>query len=252
MSIKAFCQRGVTAHWWWWLSVLVLLSSSVCSINAFYLGNPLATTATTNQDTKERLKTTSSWILDLPQDSNTMPAPSLLDAPATFAASIVLDVVDTIQGRSLAENKVAAAVAANYYLSSDALVATLLQDIQERNSLVTADFTRTIYEENCLFNDGSDLDGAYPMKPWILGCKLLFCGDRSKGKILPESLFVSTDEISFCFESDLEFRGPFRPRVFLSGTITMTRSLETGRITSYQETWDKSCAELVRNAELQF
>lgn len=204
-----------------------------------------------SRDKKERLKTTSSWILDQPYDSNVNPAPSLLDNAATFAASIVLDVVDTAQGRSLAENR-ASTAASNNYLSSDELVATLLEDVEDRNSLVTADFTRTIYEEDCLFNDGSTLDGAYPMKPWILGCKLLFCGDHSQGRILPESLVVSTDEISFYFESDLEFRGPFSPRVSLSGTIIMTRSLETGRITFYEETWDKSCAEIVRNAEFQF
>lgn len=234
-------------------SLLLCLLVLVVSVAGFGLRNP-TTAAWSYRDNRAQLKTATPWIIDdIPNNSLTNPTPSLLDAVATFAATIVLDAVDSLQGRSLAEEKAALAVAASshHYLSSDELIATLLKDITDRNSLVTADFTRTLYQEDCLFNDGSDLDGAYPLKPWILGCKLLFCGDHSRGKIVPESLVVSAQEILFRFESDLEFRGPFQPRVQLCGTIVLTRNLDTGRICYYQEYWDTSCSEILRRAEFQ-
>ena len=241
------------------LFFLLLLPASVEGFGTHT--NPVTTTIATSRESPERrLQTATPWIIDtIPNDSPINPSPpSLWDTAATFVASIVLDAVDTVQGRSLAEkNHVAAAAATtktatshHSYLSNDELVTTLLQDITDRNSLVTADFTRTLYQDDCLFNDGSDLDGAYPLKPWILGCKILFCGDHSRTQIIPETLTVSDHEVSFRFESYLEFRGPFRPTISsLTGTIVLTRNYDTGRVCYYQEFWDTSCSEILRQIE---
>ena len=153
--------------------------------------------------------------------------------------------------RSLTATRISESQDKLYHLSKDRLTDILLQDIHERNSLVTADFTPTIYEDACRFQDGSGLDGAYPMKPWILGCKLLFKGDTSKATIIEESLVVASHQISFRFESDLEFRGPFNPQVFLSGRVVMTRNPVTGLISSYREIWDKNVWDVVKEARLQ-
>lgn len=127
----------------------------------------------------------------------------------------------------------------------------LLSDVAERNSLVTADFTPAIYEDTCRFKDGSGLDGAYPMMPWILGCKMLFNEHKSRANILAESLVVTAEHISFRFESNLEFRGPFSPQVFLTGMVIMTRNPLSGLINSYREVWDDSVWSLIQDAHLR-
>ena len=184
--------------------------------------------------------------------SNTAQDLNLFDTVASMAASWILDVTNAIPKEQIAadiisqqsDNKL-------YHLSRESLRDTMLQDVHQRNSLVTADFTQTIYENNCRFQDGSGLDGAYPMKPWILGCKLLFKGDKSQTTILEETLVITSQQISFRFESDLEFRGPFRPQVALSGRVIMTRNPLTGLISSYREIWDKDVFEIVKEARLQ-
>ena len=184
---------------------------------------------------------------------------NLFDTVASMAASWILDMTNAIPQEQIAQSTTVAAAgiipqqADNklHHLSRESLRDMMLQDVHQRNSLVTADFTQTIYEDSCRFQDGSGLDGAYPMKPWILGCKLLFKGDKSQTTILEESLIISSRQISFRFESDLEFRGPFRPQVALSGRVVMTRNPLTGLISSYREIWDKDVFEIVKEARLQ-
>ena len=181
----------------------------------------------------------------------------LFDTVASMFASWILDVIKPVpfeQTQQSSEGKAEKETLQTqklYHLSRDKLASILLQDVHQRNSLVTADFTRSIYEDTCRFQDGSGLDGAYPMKPWILGCKLLFKGNKSKATIIEESLIVTSDQISFRFESDLEFRGPLSPQVALTGRIVMTRNPLTGLISSYRESWDQEVFDIVREAKLQ-
>lgn len=185
---------------------------------------------------------------EIPHDLLTS-AHHLADQAASAVASFVLNTADVMhQHPNMNEPQLGGKL---YHLSTEKLVEILHQDIHERNSLVTADFTRSIYENTCIFKDGSGLDGAYPMMPWILGCKLLFNGDKSRARIVKDSLQVSGQKITFRFESDLEFRGPFSPQVLLSGRVEMLRNPETGLISSYREIWDKDVLDIVKNAKLQ-
>lgn len=185
----------------------------------------------------------------------------LFDAVASVVASWILDASNTLSldqtslaSKAISEDGTTLTTQTQeklYHLSRDSMREMLLQDVHQRNSLVTADFTRSMYEDTCRFQDGSGLDGAYPMKPWILGCKLLFKGSKSQTTICEESLVVTSDQISFRFESDLEFRGPFSPQVALTGQIMMTRNPLTGLISSYREFWDKDVFEIVKEARLK-
>jgi hypothetical protein len=166
----------------------------------------------------------------------------LLDS---FASSVASWVLESISSQSTTSSEKL------FHLSKEGLVDIVLEDVKERNSLVTADFTTAIYEDSCRFKDGSGLDGAYPMKPWMLGCKILFKGDKSSTTILDNTLVATSELISFRFESDLEFRGPFCPRVFLTGRIVMKRNPQTGLISSYREIWDEDVWDVVKNARLQ-
>jgi len=180
---------------------------------------------------------------------------SLIDKAASTVASWILHTVDVFQNPNLPQSTTTVGRAQHqnklHHLSNEKLTHILLQDVRQRNSLVTADFTTSIYDDDCRFKDGSNLDGVYPMKPWILGCRMLFRGDRSQAMILEESLSISSRQLSFRFKSDLEFRGPFRPQVSLAGRIVMTRNPHTGLIDSYQEHWDEKVWDVVKGTKFQ-
>lgn len=190
------------------------------------------------------------WYPPIESDSFQLPrfpTPELgiQDTVATMAASWILGHLPSLQQSAPDCHE------KQCHLNEESLTEILLQDICERNSLVTADFASSIYEDSCRFKDGSDLDGSYPMKPWQLGCKMLFKGDKSKSNIVEDSLVVTSEAITFRFESDLEFRGPFSPQVLLTGRVVMLRNPQTGLISSYEEKWDDNVWDIVKGAKLQ-
>lgn len=137
-------------------------------------------------------------------------------------------------------------------LSNDQLANVIQNDVSDNNVLVTADMTRSIYDDKCTFKDGSNLDGSYPMEPWVLGCRMLFHSEHSVSRIVDQTLHVTEAFATFRFEGELQFRGPFSPRVHLAGRILMKRSRQTGLIVSYEEFWDDNVMDIVKNAQLQF
>jgi len=163
---------------------------------------------------------------------------NILDSLASLAASIILHAADAMR-QSNAHEKL-------HNLPNDVVAQMILQDARERNSLVTADFSQSIYDNQATFKDGSSLDGAYPMAPWILGCKLLFNERNSRTNIIEDTLVVTSSHVTFRFEGDLEFRGPFSPQVFLTGQVVMTRDPVTGLINSYKELWDKDLFDICK------
>jgi hypothetical protein len=168
----------------------------------------------------------------------------LLNSLASLAASTILHATDAMS-QSTTHEKL-------HNLPNDVLAQMILQDAKERNSLVTADFSQSIYDDDTIFKDGSGLDGAYPMAPWILGCKMLFNEQNSLSTIVEETLVATLSHITFRFEGDLEFRGPFSPQVFLTGQVIMTRDPVTGLINSYKELWDKDVFQICKEARLHY
>jgi hypothetical protein len=100
-------------------------------------------------------------------------------------------------------------------LPHNVLAEMIIRDDKEQNCLLlTADFSRSIYEDQATFKDGSNLDISYPMPPWIIGRKLLFNERNSLTELVEESLVVTSSQVSFRFEGDLSFEVPFSPKCF--------------------------------------
>lgn len=131
-------------------------------------------------------------------------------------------------------------------LSNAALAEIIKMDGRERQFLFTADMTRSVYDESATFKDGSDIDGAYPIDAWVRGCRVLFDAKGSRCKILEPTMSVTSNHVKFRFAEVLQFRAMFRPRVYLTGTVTMRRHPETGLIVHYEEEWDQDLQDLIR------
>ena len=137
-------------------------------------------------------------------------------------------------------------------LSNDELADIIVRDGREKQFLFTADLTREIYDESCMFCDGSDLDGSYPIDAWVRGCRFLFDSNESSSRIIEDTLRVSSHRVVFTFEEELQFNmiPPFLrrslQRISLTGSIIMDRDPQTGLIVQYQEVWDQSLGQLMK------
>jgi hypothetical protein len=130
-------------------------------------------------------------------------------------------------------------------LSNEEMAEILIRDCREKRSLFTGEMTRSIYDENARFKDGSDIDGSYSINAWIRGCKFLFDENESRCAMLDHTLSVTPNHATFRFTEILQFRAFFRPRVHISGTVVMKRDEGTGLIVSYEEKWDRNVGELL-------
>lgn len=129
-------------------------------------------------------------------------------------------------------------------ISNDELKKIILSDM-DKSFLVTADITRSVYDESATFTDEIDV---YTMDKWIKGTKALFIPSGSRLK-LEGDVDVTQSEVSFRFVEDLMFNIPFKPVCSLTGKLVLTRDENTGLIISYREYWDQSVSEVLKTAK---
>eukprot|EP00581_Thalassiosira_minuscula_P014575 CAMPEP_0183712894 /NCGR_PEP_ID=MMETSP0737-20130205/7937_1 /TAXON_ID=385413 /ORGANISM="Thalassiosira miniscula, Strain CCMP1093" /LENGTH=254 /DNA_ID=CAMNT_0025941619 /DNA_START=168 /DNA_END=932 /DNA_ORIENTATION=- len=130
-------------------------------------------------------------------------------------------------------------------LSNDDLKQIILSDIVDKRFLVSADITRSVYDESATFTDEIDV---YTMDKWIKGTKQLFIPSGSRVSLVGD-VDVSPSEVSFRFDEDLMFNIPFKPVCSLTGKVVLTRDENTGLITSYREFWDQSVNDVLKTAK---
>ena len=118
------------------------------------------------------------------------------------------------------------------------------RDLVENQFLATANFDRTLYDESCTFQDEID---TYELDKFIKGTSKLFVADRSHVD-LTSPVTASNDSVEFKFKEDLCFNIPFKPTVFVSGRVVLTRDLDTGLFVRYREYWDQKPNDVLRGA----
>jgi hypothetical protein len=121
----------------------------------------------------------------------------------------------------------------------------ILNDIVDKSFLVTADITRSVYDESATFTDEIDV---YTMDKWIKGTKSLFIPSGSRVSLVGD-VTVTPGEVTFRFDEDLMFNIPFKPVCSLSGKVVLTRDEKSGLITSYREYWDQSVNDVLKTAK---
>ena len=135
--------------------------------------------------------------------------------------------------------------AKQFNLSDDALKQIILSDLVDKSFLVTADITRSVYDESATFTDEIDV---YTMDKWIKGTKALFVPSGSRVSLVGD-VNVTPTEVNFRFDEDLMFNIPFKPVVSLTGKVVLTRDEGSGLITSYREYWDQNVNEVLMTAK---
>ena len=130
-------------------------------------------------------------------------------------------------------------------LSNEELKKIITSDMVDKSFLVSADITRSIYDESATFTDEIDV---YTMDKWIKGTKSLFVASGSQVRLVGD-VGVSAKEVVFRFDEDLMFNIPFKPVCSLTGKVVLTRDENTGLITSYREFWDQSVNDVLKSAK---
>ena len=130
-------------------------------------------------------------------------------------------------------------------LSNEELRKIIYSDMVDNAFLVSADITRSVYDESAVFTDEID---EYTMDKWIKGTKSLFISSGSRVSLVGD-IDVSSKEVTFLFDEDLMFNIPFKPVCSLTGKVVLTRDENTGLITSYREYWDQSVNEVLKSAK---
>ena len=100
-------------------------------------------------------------------------------------------------------------------LSDEELKKIVLSDILDKSFLVSADITRSIYDESATFTDEID---AYTMDKWVKGTKRLFISSGSRVSLVGD-VEVNSSEVVFRFDEDLMFNIPFKPVCSLTGKV---------------------------------
>jgi len=118
------------------------------------------------------------------------------------------------------------------------------EDIEKRQALVTADFTRSIYSEEATFQDEIDL---YKIDDYVRGTKALFIPDCSRVELVDQvSYDEATRTATFNFRETLCFNVPFRPKVKLTGRVELQtttyedRRDRVGLVFKSREYWDQT------------
>ena len=130
-------------------------------------------------------------------------------------------------------------------LSNEDLKAIIRHDIVDNDFLVTADITRSVYDESATFTDEIDV---YTMDKWVKGTKALFIPKGSRTSLVGD-VECTASEVTFKFDEDLQFNIPFKPVCSLSGKVVLIRDEKTGLITSYREYWDQSVNDVLKTAK---
>ena len=137
--------------------------------------------------------------------------------------------------------------AKQFNLNADSIAEIVRDDINKRQALATADFTRNIYSEQATFQDEID---TYPLEKYIAGTKALFDADKSRVSIVGD--VTATDAaINFRFQETLAFNIPFTPKVTLSGRVELTRDPVDGLIIKSREYWDQSPRDVLKTIKFK-
>lgn len=156
-----------------------------------------------------------------------------------LSASVLTATASQVPLRSYASND------KQLNISNDDLKQIILSDIVDKSFLVSADITRSVYDEGATFTDEIDV---YTMDKWVKGTKSLFIPSGSRVSLVGD-VDVSSTDVSFRFDEDLMFNIPFKPVCSLTGRVVLTRDEKTGLITSYREYWDQSVNEVLKTAK---
>ena len=133
-------------------------------------------------------------------------------------------------------------------LSDEALGQIVTKDIVDHQFLTNGRLTRSIYDESATFTDEID---TYQLDQWMEGTAKLFVADKSHVQLVPDSLQVSKDQVTFRFDEYLTFNIPvLQPKVDLTGRVILERDPTTGLILSYREEWDQSVSKVLASAQL--
>ena len=128
---------------------------------------------------------------------------------------------------------------------SDAQIKEIVKgDLVDRQFLVTANLTPSIYRPTATFTDEID---TYSMNEWIKGTQKLFKGNKSQVRLVGD-VEVSPEKVEFRFDEDLCFNIPFEPVVELTGKVVLERDAN-GFITSYREFWDQDVISVLKTAK---
>ena len=127
---------------------------------------------------------------------------------ATAAASSLLPLRSSADTSAVQSDK-------QLNLSNEELKKIVLSDIVDKSFLVSADITRSIYDESATFTDEIDV---YTMDKWVKGTKALFIASGSRVSLVGD-VDVSASEVSFRFDEDLMFNIPFKPVCSLTGKV---------------------------------
>lgn len=118
----------------------------------------------------------------------------------------------------------------------------IASDITDKQALATADFTRSIYSEECTFTDEID---TYEIDEYVKGTKALF--DSKKSIVELASTPVLTDNIAeYRFKETLAFKVPLNPKVDLTGKVQLTRGSD-GLVVKSREIWDQGVKEVLQH-----
>jgi hypothetical protein len=123
------------------------------------------------------------------------------------------------------------------------------EDLSKRQALNTADFTRSIYSEDCLFQDEIS---TYPLPEYIRGTKALFSPLESHTDLIG-SVFIETDAsnhrfVSASFKEKLAFNLPLiQPKVTLSGRLKLSLNNENLIVYS-REYWNENVWKVLSTA----
>ena len=125
------------------------------------------------------------------------------------------------------------ALAKRFDLSPSDIATIVADDIVKNQALVTADFTRDIYDESCTFQDEIS---TYEINEYVKGTKALF--DPALSHVdLVGPVTATNDLVEFKFSETLAFKIPFNPKVKLTGHVELNRG-KNGLITKSREHWD--------------
>jgi hypothetical protein len=124
------------------------------------------------------------------------------DMLATLVVAAVLSNTPRAAMNTVARPPAVSSSAKSYNLSNDELADIIKKDIADKQFLVTADMTLSIYDDRATFQDGSSLDGAYEIGAWVRGCNQLIEAKNSCCRLVEGSMVVDSDEAKFRFVED--------------------------------------------------
>ena len=171
--------------------------------------------------------------------------PSLLQNSRRSFLSVTAASASLLPLRTSADTSTSVTTEKLLNLSSEELKKIILSDIVDKSFLVSADITRSVYDESAAFTDEIDV---YTMDKWIKGTQALFVASGSRVSLVGD-VDVTPSEVSFRFDEDLMFNLPFKPVCSLTGKVVLTRDEKTGLITSYREYWDQSVNDVLKSAK---